>query len=219
MAATLIQPASANNFEPGSLPSSSGAYANNVTAGSLLICPFASSSANAFQTVKDNINGNWQLAAQASNSNSTSGIFYMQNANPGATTVTCSWQGTAGAMRFALQEWGGFTSVPLDRNGVITASTGSTLTPATGLTTYATQYLNSVVISMISGASGSPTITAGGGATLDFQTIGRFGVEYQILSAQAQVSGAFNYATADFAAIAVATFIVSPANISLAFIS
>jgi hypothetical protein len=143
----------------------------------------------------------------------------MQNANPGATTVTCSWQGSAGAMRFGLQEWGGFTAVPLDRNGVITASTGSTLTPATGLTTYPTQYPNSVVISMISGASGSPTITAGGGATLDFQTIGRLGIEYQVLSAQAQVSGAFNYATADFAAIAVATFIVSPANISVNWIA
>jgi hypothetical protein len=179
----------------------------------------ASGSANAIQAVRDALNGGWQLAAQATNANDTIGIFYMQNANPGATTVTCSWMGTGGALRFALQEWGGLTAVPLDRNGIVTGTTGSTTTPATGTSTFATQYPNSVVISAISGATGTPVITAGGGATLDFQTLGRLGIEYQLLSTQAQVSGAFNYGTADFSAIVTATFIVSPANITMPYLS
>jgi hypothetical protein len=221
MAASLIQPASSNNFSPGSSFSSAGAYASNVSSGgSTLICAMASGSANAIQAVRDALNGGWQLAAQATNANDTIGIFYMQNANPGATTVTCSWQGSAGALRFGLQEWGGLTLVPLDRNGVVVAnSIGSTSSPSTGLSTYPTQYPNSVVISAISGASGTPTITAAGGATLDYGTVGRFGIEYQTLNAQAQVSGAFGYASPDFGCIAVATFIVSPANITMPYLS
>jgi hypothetical protein len=221
MAASLIQPAASNNASPGSTFQSSLAYASNVSAGgSTLVGAFAAgSSTQANMVVHDNINGGWQQAGQAFTSNGNIFLFYMQNANPGATTVTCTWGGSAGALRIALQEWGGFTAVPLDRNGTTSGTTGSTTTPSVGPTSIATQYPNSVTISAIGGASGTPTITAAGGATLDFQTVGRIGIEYETNNTNTTVSGAFGYASSDFAAIVVATFIVSPANISMPYLS
>jgi hypothetical protein len=203
---TLLQSAASNNSSPGSVSSANLTYALAVSAGSLVVCVFSCyQTVSATLGVSDNVNStSWINAIQVDNSNANLAIFYYPNSIAGTMQVTCTQSGSAQPMRFGLQEWSGIALInPLDK--VIAATPGSSTTPSSGNTASTTQ-ANELVIGGISGASGTPTITAGGAAMLDFQTVGRLGIEYQIVTSPGPQSAAFNYASADLAAVVCATF-------------
>lgn len=205
MSITNLQLGSANNKSPGAVASSTLAYAANCTVGSLLICVLTCGTTGLTLSVSDSVNGAWTQAVAISNANATVGIFFFAgNASAVKPTVTCSQNG-AGSMRFALEEWSGIvTSNALDQ--VASATHTSSLTASSG-NTPPTTVANELVIGGITGASGTPVITAGGSATLDLNLTGRCGVEYQIVNATGAQSSLFNYGTSDVSAVVCATFI------------
>jgi hypothetical protein len=204
MTISNLQLGSANNASPGAVGSSGLAYAANCTPGSLLVCVLSCSTTGLTLGVSDSVNGAWTQAVATTNANATVGIFFFAgNASAAKPTVTCTQSGT-GSMRFALEEWAGIaTTSALDQTA--SATPGSGTSPSSGNTS-ATTVANELVIGGISGASGTPTITAGGSATLDLNLTGRLGMEYQIVSSTGAQSAAFTYGTADFGAVVCATF-------------
>ena len=201
MAATLLQSATANNSSPGSVSSSNLTFASPVTAGSLVVAAVSAyQSGSPVLGVSDNVNStSWINAIQIGNANANIAILYFPNSLTGTMQVTVTQGGSPQPLRYCLQEWSGILALnPLDK--VVSATNNSTLTPSSG-NTAATNQATELVLGAISGASGTPTITAGGGATLDFQTVGRLGIEYQIVSAIGTQSAAFNYASSDVASL------------------
>jgi hypothetical protein len=112
------------------------AFANNVTAGSLLVA-VEWFSVNETQTIADNNGNTWTSVIQQYQTNLSAGItiWYAKNAAAGATTVTASSASTNGRTLLICEYTGADTASPVDGTAVGDQANGSASNPDPGAIT------------------------------------------------------------------------------------
>jgi chitodextrinase len=210
---TLVQH---NSIDAGTTKLSSLAFGANTIAGNWIAVVIRAGRTGQTFTVTDTAGNTYQKAVQLNETtdNTTLAIYYAENINGGATTVSVGNSINGGTLRFAIFEYSG---VALANSLDATATgQGTSATPATAVATAASS--GDLVIGGLSSAN-PQTFTAGSGWTLEESVPAtpntKLAVEDQIMSTAGSISATATLSSSDAWGAVVAAFRVAASSADL----
>jgi chitodextrinase len=201
---TLVQHSSR---DAGTTTSATLAFPANTNAGNFIAVAIRAGKTGQIFTVTDTAGDLYNKAVQLSltNDSTTLAIYYAENINGGATTVSVSDSVNGGTLRFSIFEYAGLAQVN-SLDGTATGQ-GTSATVTTGAATLASS--GDLVIGALTSSSGR-TFTAGAGWTLEEGVPGapntKLAVEDQISTSPGSVAGAATLSSSDSWGGVVAAF-------------
>jgi hypothetical protein len=192
---TLIQH---SGKDAGTTTSSTLAFPANTSAGNLIAVAIRAGKTGQTFTVSDTAGDVYNRAVQLSltNDSTTLAIYYAQNINGGATTVSVSDSVNGGTLRFSIFEYAGLAQIN-SLDGTATGQ-GSSASPVTDGATLAAA--GDLVIGAFSSSNGH-AFTAGAGWTLEERVPAapntKLAVEDQISSSTGSIAAAATFSTSD----------------------